>query len=52
MIVDPANPPEYVIRTFGTQISGSYFDYRVLPFLKKELSEQNINLKAIINTHQ
>jgi len=53
VIVDPAHPPEYVGNSgmkCGEMFHANLF--RVLPVLEKEISENGINLKAIINTHQ
>jgi len=52
-IVDPAHPPEYVENSRMRCGKSATLTYsRVLPVLEKEISENGINLKAIINTHQ
>ena len=52
VIIDPANPPEYV-RSYGA-VLGAYLTNlgRVAPVVKEQIDAGEINLTAIINTHQ
>lgn len=55
VIIDPANPPEYVyILLPGNSIKLvlTYPSFRVAPVLKEAIDSGKINLTAIINTHQ
>lgn len=51
VIIDPANPPEYVGVLFDVANAYINCSLRVLPTLKKA-TESGAKLKSIINTHQ
>ena len=51
MVIDPAHPPEYAFLSNICSFTGLTCG-RVVPVLKKLIDSGDINLKAIINTHQ
>lgn len=51
VIIDPANPPEYV-RSHGSHVRCLTNFVRVAPVLKEQIDAGKINLTAIMNTHQ